>query len=77
MRKFPRANRVIDFLHKSFVLTCVGMTVLSTIMLAERTYNYFTVVKPQRLEEARRRLEEEGNKSFETEVPDIAKTLNA
>lgn len=76
MKKLPKASRVADFLHKSFVVTCVSMTIFSMIILGERTYNYFMVVKPQRLEE-RRRLQEEGDKSLEAEVPDIAKTLKA
>ncbi|KAG7176369.1 putative Cytochrome oxidase c assembly-containing protein [Homarus americanus] len=77
MRKLPRASRVADFLHKSFVVTCVGMTLFSMFIIGERTYSYFYVIKPRRLEEERRKLAEEESKSFETEIPDIAETLKA
>lgn len=74
MKKLPQAGRFADVLHKSFVTTCVGVTLFGMLFVGERIHNYFTVIKPTRLEE-RKQLEPKENTDLETEVADIAETL--
>lgn len=78
MRKLPRAGQLGDILHKGFVMTCVGVTVYGLANVGSRIYNYYTVIKPQRLaEEEREKRLNEGNNFGEPELRDIAAPLKA
>lgn len=74
MRKLPQTGRLADILHKSFVLTCAGVTLFGISFVGERTYTYFTKTKPARLLE-QKQLEAKEIEVNETEVQDIAETL--
>ncbi|KAK3866642.1 hypothetical protein Pcinc_027844 [Petrolisthes cinctipes] len=74
MKKIPRASHVGDFLHKGFVLTCVGVTLYGFANVGSRIYNYYSVVKPQKqAEEDRQQRLTDGD----TEMKDIALPLKA
>lgn len=75
MRKLPRAGRWADVLHRAFVWTCIGVTVFATANVGFRVYHYYSVVKPQMVEEEKHRQAVEESQTLETEFPDIAETL--
>lgn len=51
-------NKLYDFLHKSVVTVCMGVTVLGFGYLSYRGYKYFTEVKPKLKAEQLRRIKE-------------------
>lgn len=55
MRRSPkkRINNILDILHKGFVWTCIGVTVVGSGILGYRFYKYVTVTKPQLAERKR------------------------
>lgn len=48
MKKFPSTSRILDKIHRGVVIACIGLTLYGTVLLGNRAYRYFTVVKPQR-----------------------------
>ncbi|XP_026462982.1 uncharacterized protein LOC113365682 [Ctenocephalides felis] len=40
-------NLLLDRLHKGAVMACMGITVLGTLSLGFRVYQYFTDIKPE------------------------------
>ena len=78
MRKIPQVSRVVEYFHRGVVLGCVGITLLGTMNLGMRVYNYYSTIKPQRDREAERQsLKEAENSAAETEMNDIALPLKA
>lgn len=78
MRKVPQASRLADYLHRGVVLTCVGITLLGTMNLGMRVYNYYSTIKPQRDREAERlRLAEKEAGAVEADMTDAALPLKA
>lgn len=78
MRKLPQASRLAEYLHKGFVLTCVGVTLFGTMNLGMRVYNYYSVIKPQRDREAERlSLAEKETGAVEVDMTDNALPLKA
>jgi Cytochrome oxidase c assembly len=47
MYRKPRASVFADFLHKGFVVTCVGVTVYGLYLIGMRAERYFSVIRPQ------------------------------
>jgi hypothetical protein len=57
MKKAPKAL-LIDTLHRSAVMLCMGVTVIGTAFFGFRVYRYFTVVKPMRQQEELQMIQE-------------------
>ncbi|XP_037935746.1 uncharacterized protein LOC119669796 [Teleopsis dalmanni] len=52
-----KTSSILDKLHRGFVYTCIGVTLIGTYALGERVYRYFTVVRPQRKQEELKMIE--------------------
>lgn len=75
MKKLPKRSILLDRLHKGFVVTCVGITLLGTVYLCASAYNYFVVYKPtmkQRQLLEKQQLLAEGSSE---NLKDVAPTL--
>lgn len=76
MRKLPKRNVLLDRLHKGFVISCMGVTVLGTLYLGMGAYRYFMVLKPEaqqrKLLEKQQLLAEGSSENLK----DVAPTLN-
>lgn len=46
MKKLAKRSVLMDRLHKGFVVTCMGATIISAVYLVFGAYNYFAVYKP-------------------------------
>lgn len=47
MKKIP-TSKILDKLHRGVVITCIGLTLYGTVLIGNRVYRYFNVVKPHR-----------------------------
>lgn len=75
MRRLPRVSRLGEYLHKGFVLTCASVTLIATMGLGLRVYNYYSVIKPQRDREEKLRSAEEKANADEADMTDTALPL--
>jgi len=48
MRKTAKPSRILDFLHRGFVATCISITVFGLYIGGTRVYHYLTVTKPKK-----------------------------
>jgi len=48
MRKVAKPSRILDFLHRGFVATCVGITAFGLFIGGTRIYHYIAVTKPKK-----------------------------
>lgn len=50
MQKIPKRtyNKVLDKLHRGFVMTCMGVTLYGFTAFGIQMFHYFTKIKPQK-----------------------------
>jgi len=48
-QKRKRREKLYNKLHKSFVNTCIGITLVSTTFLGYKVYEYFRYIRPLQL----------------------------
>lgn len=77
MRKIPRVGRLGEYIHKGFVLACAGVTLLATVDVGLRVYNYYSVIKPQRDREEELQKAKEKAIAAEANMTDTALPLQA
>ncbi|EFN76858.1 hypothetical protein EAI_16506 [Harpegnathos saltator] len=46
LRKRQRRDRIYDKLHRGFVNTCIGVTLIGGVLLGYKVYEYFVYIRP-------------------------------
>lgn len=80
-KRRPMRNKLLDNLHKGFVISCIGLTCYGLYLFGSRYYRYFTVVRPtikEKEAEEERNLLSEGKATPESSLLiDSASNLKA
>lgn len=48
LKKSPRPSKLLDQLHRGFVLTCAGLSAITLSYIGFSAYHYYFIRKPQR-----------------------------
>ncbi|CAK9805807.1 hypothetical protein ANTQUA_LOCUS4573 [Anthophora quadrimaculata] len=58
LQKYKKKSFYLDKLHRGFVKICIGATVIGTMLLVMKGYQYYRYVRPALREKARKSNEE-------------------